>query len=120
MADLRQMKYETEVPFGQKTAGFDSIVNTPNPVWDDEAFEAPASEDIDIMGAQGEDSDTLGMGQTTVPGVDPSAVPPAATPAPAPDPSQDTGMSTSTKIGFAIFVGCLAALGWSAFHMPKD
>lgn len=114
LKDLRQLKYETAVDFGQKTAGFDRIAMTPNAVWGEESFEAPASEDIDIMAPQGSDADTLGMGQTTVPApVDASTVS-------APAPAAPKGLPMAAKVGVAVVVGGLLALAYNAYTMPSN
>jgi hypothetical protein len=110
---LGQLKFETAMPWG-KTSKFDQYSVTSNAVWGDEAFEAKAAEDVDVMGPQGGD-DMLGMGQTTVPAPDSTPPPPAA-----PPPATDAGMSMTAKIGWAVVVGGLAALAVSAWYAPAE
>ena len=113
--NLGQMKYETVMPWG-KTAIMDQWVESPNAAWGDEAYEAPAAEDISVMGPQGGD-DTLGLGQTTVPApVDASAAPAPA----AATPPVDDGMSTAAKLGYAVFVGGLIVLAANVFLAPAE
>jgi len=123
-AQLGQMNYEIDVPFG-KTAIMDQWVDTPNAAWGDEAFDAPDTEDINVMGPQGGD-DMLGMGQTTVPATPDqstdqsasvSAAPPAVTPAAVPAP---TGVSMSAQLGAAIVIGGIILLAWHAWSGSSE
>jgi hypothetical protein len=102
------------MPWG-KTSKFDRYTVTPSKAWGDQAYDAPASEDIDVMGPQGADS-LIGLGQTTVPA--PVAAPPAPAPAPASKPL--TSYLTWGNLAVAAVLGGLVALGWDAYNAPPE